>query len=563
VLPDVAAIDRAFDYLVPEDIGAAAGVGVGVGVGTIVRIPLHGRRVGGWVIADEVEPPAGVELRAIAKVTGHGPSAELVELSAWAAHRWAGRRGAFLRTASPPVAVRHVDSGVVRGRKPAPNHSIVMRLAPGTDRWPLIEGVVEGGPALVLVPSSHEAEVLAGRLRRSGQPVALLPGDWAAAAAGGVTVVGSRAAAWGPAPDVATIVVLDAHDETYHEERAPTWDAVTVAHERAVRRGIPFVAVSPCPTIDLLELGALVVPDRAAERAGWPRLQVVDRRGDDPRAGLYSRSVVDAIRSGGRVVCVLNRKGRVKLLACAACGATVRCERCATAVEDTDAGTLRCRQCRLERPRVCGDCGAGRLKALRVGVTRAREELDALAPGVEVGEVTGDREGIPDVTVLVGTEAVLHRVPRADVVAFLDFDQELLAPRYRAAEEALALLARAARIVGGRHRDGRVLVQTRLPDHEVLDAAAHADPGRHLDGERERRRALGLPPFRALALLSGDAAAAYAAGLAGAEAAVEVAGPSDGRWLVRAADHDTLATALAGVPRPAGRLRIEVDPLRT
>jgi primosomal protein N' (replication factor Y) len=182
---------------------------------------------------------------------------------------------------------------------------------------------------------------------------------------------------------------------------------------------------------------------------------------------------------------------------------------------------------------------------------------------VEVGEVTGDREGIPDVTVLVGTEAVLHRVPRADVVAFLDFDQELLAPRYRAAEEALALLARAARIVGGRHRDGRVLVQTRLPDHEVLDAAAHADPGRHLDGERERRRALGLPPFRALALLSGDAAAAYAAGLAGAEAAVEVAGPSDGRWLVRAADHDTLATALAGVPRPAGRLRIEVDPLRT
>ena len=40
-------------------------------------------------------------------------------------------------------------------------------------------------------------------------------------------------------------------------------------------------------------------------------------------------------------------------------------------------------------------------------------------------------------------EAVLHRVDRADVVIFLEFDSELMAPRLRAAEEALALLARA------------------------------------------------------------------------------------------------------------------------
>ena len=40
---------------------------------------------------------------------------------------------------------------------------------------------------------------------------------------------------------------------------------------------------------------------------------------------------------------------------------------------------------------------------------------------------------------------MLHQVPSADVVAFLDLDHELLAPRFRAAEQALALLARAAR----------------------------------------------------------------------------------------------------------------------
>ena len=57
--------------------------------------------------------------------------------------------------------------------------------------------------------------------------------------------------------------------------------------------------------------------------------------------------------------------------------------------------------------------------------------------------MTGKDDGPPDAAgVYVGTEAVLHRVPAADVVAFLDIDAELLAPRYRAAEQAMALLVR-------------------------------------------------------------------------------------------------------------------------
>jgi hypothetical protein len=32
------------------------------------------------------------------------------------------------------------------------------------------------------------------------------------------------------------------------------------------------------------------------------------------------------------------------------------------------------------------------------------------------------------------------------------------------------------------------------------------------------------------------------------------------RWLVRAPDHRTMADALAAVPRPPERLRVEVDP---
>src|SRR5207253_216934 len=100
VQPDLPAVARAFDYLVPED---AAGI---VRVGTIVRVPLHGRRVRGWVVADGVEPEAErSDLRPLVKVVSAGPPSEVVELCRWAAWRYAGPFPLLLRSASPPNVV--------------------------------------------------------------------------------------------------------------------------------------------------------------------------------------------------------------------------------------------------------------------------------------------------------------------------------------------------------------------------------------------------------------------------------------------------------------------------
>jgi primosomal protein N' (replication factor Y) (superfamily II helicase) len=122
-------------------------------------------------------------------------------------------------------------------------------------------------------------------------------------------------------------------------------------------------------------------------------------------------------------------------------------------------------------------------------------------------------------------------------------------------------LARAARVVGGREGSGRLLVQTRMPDHEVVRAALLADPARVSDAERVRRRALAYPPVTAMAVVSGPSAEAFVVAL-GRPPGIEVLGPADGRWLLRADDHVTLCDALAEVVRPPGRVRVEVDPLR-
>ena len=128
-----------------------------------------------------------------------------------------------------------------------------------------------------------------------------------------------------PMTGLARVVVLDEHEQAYKAEQSPTWHARYVAIERAARAGIPCLLVSPCPSLGALAWTEPLVPSRSAERKGWPAVEIVDRRRDDPAAGLYSDRLVALLRSGGRVLCVLNRKGRARLLACVACGELACC----------------------------------------------------------------------------------------------------------------------------------------------------------------------------------------------------------------------------------------------
>lgn len=570
VLPDQTGITKTFDYLVPPEWAGR------VALGTRVRIALGPRRVGGWVVETGVDPPAGVELRPIAKVSGHGPDGGIIDLARWARWRWAARTPVpFLRTASSERVVDGLPSPGIR-KHPVPpvdddaiqgafdDGPAVLRLPPAADIIPVVQAAASLGDPLIVCTSRSLAGRVASRLERAGVPTALHPDGWGRAAAGGVAVVGTRASVWATMPSLAAIVVFDEHDEVHQEERTPTWHVRALALERARRLGVPCVLTSPMPTLEALGSCRLVTVGRAVERDGWPKVVVADRRDEDvARNALFSPSLVDVVRSGERVVCVLNQKGRAALLACGNCRDLARCERCEAAVQ-RPGDELVCRRCGATRPVVCASCGSTQLKTVRMGVSRVRDDLEALA-GEPVVSVTADDDRLPaDARLFVGTEAALHRIDHADVVAFLDFDQELLAPRYRAAEQALALLVRAARLVGGRHGPGRLLLQTRSPDHEVVRAALNGDPTLVSEAERVRRHEFRFPPAVAMAEASGEAAADYVARVREQRPAdVDVVGPMDGTWRITAADHDALCTALDGVERPPGRLRLAVDPTRS
>jgi primosomal protein N' (replication factor Y) len=575
VLPDVTGLDKEFDYLIPDDlVGRLA-------VGEIVRVRLHGRSVRGWVTA--LDPTDGVveasKLQPIVKRSSVGPSPELVDLARWASIRWAaGRLRPFLVTGSPPVNVPAVDFAPpgVSIERPASvvaqgtDHVLdagggTLLLPPATSPIDAIVSAATRGRALAVMPTAARAEAMAAALQRRGLRTAVVPHQWARAASGVDVVIGARAAAWAPCPALSVAIVIDEHDETLQEERAPTWHARDVLVERARRAGVPLLATSPCPSVSgVAAIGEVVeqLPVNA-ERAGWPIVDVIDRSDEEPwKLSLLSSPLIRELRRpDARVVCVHNTPGRGRVLACRTCRALARCERCDAAVSLSDESTFHCARCGAERPPVCLECGASGFANLRPGVTRLREELEAAA-GRPVVAVTGaDDERPADAGVYVGTEAVLHRVDRANVVAFLDFDRELLAPRYRANEQAMALLTKAARLLGPRERGGRLMVQTFLPRHEVIQAALLAEPLRLLDPERKRRELFGMPPATALAHVSGPGSGAVIDQLRGVDC-VTIGGAVD-NYLVRAATWEELGRALVATERPKGsRIRVAVDPPR-
>ena len=583
VVPDVTGVDKVFDYLIPSELLGA------IAVGDRVRVPLHGRNVPGWVTGigssdDGFTDVDSAKLRSVIKRLGFGPSTEVVHLAQWASHRWCGRLRAFFVAASPSTLVATLPTAryqraqvkvvgdVDVANAVGESRSLLVQRGPLKSPVDVMVGAALHGPSLVIVPTVLRARLFASSLKRHGFSVAVLPDEWDSAAGGVDVVIGSRTAVFARVPHLHSVVVIDEHDDSLREERTPTWHARDIAIERAQQLNISCVLVSALPSVAAKAWAGdrVLKSDNHETDSEWPTIALIDRTLDERWSNslLSSEFIAELRDHSRRIVAVLNTKGRARLLACASCKSLARCVQCDAAVEIGATGQFSCPRCSTQRPQVCAKCSSAKFLTLKPGVSKLREEI-AQAAGRKVSdvvEVTGagdDAMAIDQTKMLfVGTEAALHRVHEADTVVFLDIDQELSAPRYRASEIVGSLLVHAARLVGRSERGGKVMVQTHSVDSPVLQAMATLRIDQYLQSVSEMRNFMKLPPFGALAQLSGtnidDAIHELQKNVF-----VNVSAASDGSYLVKASDWQVLADALSEIePAKGVRLKVQVDPAR-
>ncbi|HWC50081.1 MAG TPA: primosomal protein N' [Nitrospira sp.] len=445
-----------------------------------------------------------------------------------------------------------------------------------------------GRKVLVITGETARAESLAASLGHPGRSTAVLHSMmpdrtradvWEQIRQNDVSViVGTRAAVFVPLDPLGLIWIDREDDPALKEPMEPRYHARDVAWMRAQEEQALLVMSSAHLS---LESCGLEAPEHLLKAPGHPdavpHVEVVDLRLEN-RAMLLSARLQDAMREAiarrAGVLLFLNRKAYAGALVCRDCGQVPRCTSCAVAFAfSRHKQTLFCHYCGTTRsiPDLCGDCGSAKLEPIGEGTERVEEEVKRRFPSAQVLRVDGETMRRPkeavaiwkriyrrEWDVLVGTQLLLRddALPAVGVAGAVQADSGLSLPDFRAAERTFHLLQDAASLVQPKSAGGRLIIQSYLPTHHVIESVVRQDENIFASEELMHRKALAFPPAARLIVLhiSGtveatveQAAQAWSAGL---RRAVHV---------LSSCEHMTiLGPVRSPVPRVRGRYRRQI-----
>jgi primosomal protein N' (replication factor Y) len=358
---------------------------------------------------------------------------------------------------------------------------------------------------------------------------------WRAVADGGARlVVGARSSLFLPFKNLGLIIVDEEHDPSYKQEEGVIYNARDMAVLRAKGLDIPIVLASATPSFETLfnanehKYSHVELKERHGT-AGLPDIETIDLRAQPPPSGRFispplENAINQALERGEQVMLFLNRRGYAPLTLCRHCGDRVNCPNCsAWLVEHRYRNSLECHHCghTVAKPNKCPTCGQeDSLAACGPGVERIEEEVQALFPTAKHLVMTSDTVTTPSVGVdfvrqiqsgsvdiIIGTQIISkgYHFPKLTVVGVVDADLGLKGADLRAAERTFSQLAQVAGRAGREEKQGRVLLQTYMPDHPVAIALRDGDVAAFRSLEFKAREQAHMPPYGRMAaiILSG------------------------------------------------------------
>ncbi len=426
-------------------------------------------------------------------------------------------------------------------------------------------------------------------------------------------VVGARSALFLPFADLKLVIVDEEHDPAYKQEDQVIYQGRDMAVLRASLADCPAILVSATPSLETTvncwngKYRHVTLRERHGG-ATLPEVETVDMRGQVlDRGHFLSPALVEALRetadAGEQSLLFLNRRGYAPAAICKACGHRLQRDNCsAPLVVHRFGNRLKCHYCDYSTPmpRACPSCGAeDKIVPYGPGVERLAEEVSGLFPDQRVAVIASDTVKSPqevqsfikrienhELDIIVGTQLVTkgHHFPMLTMVGIVDADLGLSGGDLRAGERTYQQLWQVAGRAGRESRPGRVLIQTYMPEHPVMQALVGGDGPAFYRSEADARREGLWPPFGKLAalILSGRDEAqvsAHARRLAQAAPALRglsVLGPTPApfarlrgryryRLLVRAERGVSLQPVLkdwlAQVPEKSSvRVTVDIDP---
>lgn len=395
---------------------------------------------------------------------------------------------------------------------------------------------------ILVTPEISRAEAFASAARarwgdrvdvfHSGLSPALRYERWQRLRSGAIdVVVGTRSAIFAPVPSIGLIYIDEEENSSLKEETEPRYHARDVAWMRAQLSTAVVLLGSAHPSLETMHLVGAGLPEQSQEGKTYVGAMTVPMPIDAPeirtvnlRETAYGTVLSDPMITGIRaalearvgVILFLNRKGFAPALICLDCGNAPHCPQCSVALTFYKQGSrLACRYCGTSRslPETCPTCLAPRLQPGGIGTEAVEELTRRLFPHARVGRV--DSATSPsskhassvrrqflagDLDVLIGTQMLRQGEPglSAGFVGLIQADAGLHLPDFRAGEHTYHTLMETIAWARSEKTDGRVVLQTLLPTHYVIQAVANQDSALFYRQELAFRQALAYPPFTRL-----------------------------------------------------------------
>ena len=335
-------------------------------------------------------------------------------------------------------------------------------------------------------------------------------------------VLGTRSALFLPHHHLGLIIVDEEHDTSYKQDApSPRYNARESAIMLGVIQKAQVVLGSATPSLESLynaETGRFVKVDlkerfHSGDEAEIRIIDTVAERRKRGMTGSFSRKLIqeitDTLDGGGQVLVLRARRSYAPSVQCTECGKIPKCPHCHVPMSlHRGPDRLVCHYCGHTEPYtgICPSCH-GELQPLGAGTQKVEEELTNLFPERRIARLDGDtpdteeaaiirRFSAGDIDILVGTQIITKGFDfdGLSLVAVLQADSLVGQQDFRADERAFQLLEQFRGRSGRRGRPGRIIIQTREPEHPVYARLQGSDDADLL----AERKLFGYPPYTRL-----------------------------------------------------------------
>ena len=402
--------------------------------------------------------------------------------------------------------------------------------------------VLENGKSvIVLVPEISLTPQTASRfVGRFGDRVALLHSrlsdgerydQWHRIQKGEADIViGPRSAIFAPVPKLGMLIIDEEHSDSYKSDTAPRYHAREVAQKRSELANCLVLLGSATPSLESFHqtrngsYRLLSLPDRVFDRK-MPDVHIVDMRNELKRGNrtifsdLLRSFIEERLVRREQIILFLNRRGHSTYVFCRTCGYVERCDNCSISLTyHRETQQLVCHHCGSKRPtqQTCPQCSSEAIRFFGAGTEAVEQEVRKSYPKARVKRFDADSTARKNahqqilaefeqqkIDILIGTQMVSKGLdfPNVTLVGVIAADTALNLPDFRASEQTFSQLTQVAGRSGRAELEGKVVIQTYMPEHYSIEAAQKHDYLDFYAQEVVARDALRYPPFAHVATL--------------------------------------------------------------